>query len=143
MADITVTAADVAIDNTDLTQYGFAGEAITTGQLIFRSGGTTGTWYLVDIDALATAPEDQDGSEYGISLNSAAAAGAPVAYARSGSVVSFGGVLTTNTIYKGSVNPGGITADATASGDFGVLVGHAISGSQLSLRFQGSGVSTA
>ena len=144
MADITITAANVAISNTDQVQSAFAGEAISTGDLIFRSGGNTGNYFLVDIDALATAPEDADGSEYAVALNSAESAGAPVSIARSGSVVSFGsGALTRNSIYRGSVNAGGITADVPASGDFGVMVGFAISSASISLRFQGSGVATA
>ncbi len=141
MADVTITAANILIADDSDVRFGYAGEAVAIGELVFKS--TSGQYNLVDIDALTTAPEDPDGSEYALALSATAAAGQPLALAKSGATVGFGGGLTTNTTYYGSTTPGAISDTAPASGDFGVALGTATISTTLPLIFHASGVATA
>lgn len=141
MPDITITSENVKIVDASKTRHSIGNGSISIGDLVVLGGGA---YDPVDIDTLASAPLDLDGSEYGIALNAITDADQPVSVAKSGAIVDFGsGVLVANTLYYGSISPGGITATPPATGDFGVIVGFAISTSQLALRFQGSGVATA
>lgn len=142
MAELTITAANILLSDSTQARLAIAGEAITIGQLVFRSGGVTGSYFKTDADALATTPEDADGSEYALALSTAAAAGQPLALARSGATVSFGAILTVNKTYYAGTTAGAISDTAPASGDFGAVVGTATTTSLMPLRFHGSGVAT-
>ncbi len=143
MADLTITAANVSITTNADRRLVVAGQAASIGDLVFRSGGAEGQYHLVDTDALISAPADQDGSEYGLALSTAAAQGQPLVIARDGATVVLGsGVVTTNGTYYGSTTAGKISDTAAASGDFGVVVGTATSSSTLPLNFHASGVAT-
>lgn len=141
MADITLTAASISIDNDSRIRHGFSSGAIGTGQLV--SKGADDIYTLVDTDLLTTAPLDLNGGLYGIALNTTDATGQPLAVAPSGSTVTFGSVLTLNKAYYGSTVAGAISDTAPASTKFGVLVGVAISTTELAVRFQATGIATA
>ena len=141
MADLTITAANIAISDTGDAKLAIAGAAIAIGDLVFKS--SSGSYELVDINAIGTAPADADGSEYGLALSSTAASGQPFTIAKDGATVDFGSILTTNKTYYGSANAGKISDTAPASGEFGVVVGLATDADTLPLKFHGSGVATA
>ncbi len=141
MADLTITAANVAISDTADARLEIAGEPIAIGETVFKSTG--GSYNLVDIDAVATAPADSAGTNYALALSEAAAAGQPFAVAKTGASVAFGAILTVNKTYYGSATAGGIADAAPASGDFGVVIGTATTSTTIPLTFHASGVATA
>lgn len=140
MANLSITAANVKITNDNLIRNVFAGEAITTGALVFLDVSDD-KYYNANTAALASAPLDVDGSLYGIALNQAAADGHPLAIARTGATVDFGAATSTiNEHWFGAASDGVISDTEAANGEFGIAVGFATSTSAISLNFQGSGV---
>lgn len=135
MADISITAANVAAGSDAIIENGTAGEAVTAGQVVYKAA-TSKKWLLADCDS-ATAEVRQ---AEGIALNTAGADGQPIAVQKSGDI-TVGGTLTAGTAYYLSPVAGGIAPLAdVASGDYVVLLGLAKSASVLDLDIQYSGV---
>jgi len=144
MALATVSVSDVAISNTNQIKHVFAGEEISIGSCVFRSGGPDGQYFNTDADALATAPLDLDGSEYGLSLNEAPGAGAPLAIARSGAEVYLGaGAMFTGFTYFAGNQLGALEDVQPPSGEYGITAGVAIDTGTIALRFHATGIATA
>lgn len=134
MADLLITASAVLASSAGGT--GTAGVAITAGDVLALSGGAL---ILADADAGADETAIQR-KPVGIALNDAAA-GQPVSYAKPGSEVALGAVLTAGTAYYLSATAGGIcpVADVT-TGMTPVTVGIAKSTTVLKVGFLHSGV---
>jgi hypothetical protein len=128
-ADLTVTAASVAPVAGAAIETGYAGEALTAGQAVYRKSAD-GKWYKADCNS-ATA-EVRVASAVALT---GSAAGQPVVVQRAGSV-TIGAALTAGTVYYLSGTPGGIrpAADNT-TGDYPQVVGIATSTTVLSLNF--------
>jgi hypothetical protein len=133
MVDISITAT-LVIPGSDavIDRGGFAGAAITAGQIVYKEAAT-GLIKLADADS-ATAEVKVP---YGIALNSAAI-GQPVAVQTSGSI-TIGGTLVAGTPYYLSDTAGGIRTTPD-TGDRVVQLGLATSTTVLALRIQDTGV---
>lgn len=133
MADLTITAANVAGNQTG---FGVAGVAITAGEVVAKSGGSL---ILGDSDAGADSSAVER-KPVGVALNDAAV-GQPVAYAGPGSEYTAGATLTAGTTYYLSATGGGIcpVADVT-TGMTPVIVGIATSTTKMKLLLVNSGV---
>jgi Rieske Fe-S protein len=126
VADVTITPANVISTATTVMKSGFAGAAVTAGQVV----------YLDPADgkikpALATA--DTTSKAEGIALNGAAV-GQPVWYATEGPV-NLGSVLVVGKLYVVSGVGAGSIAPSTdlAAGWRTSVVGYAATSSQLVL----------
>lgn len=133
MADISITAANVVRGTNAVIENGFAGAAITAGQVVYRDANNK--YQLADNDnasAIVRQPR-------GVALNGAAT-NQPLAIIRSGDV-TIGATLTAGTAYYLSSTAGGICPLADlASGDDVVLLGLAKSTTVLAVDIQISGV---
>lgn len=137
MADLTLTAASVVPGASAKTETGVAGEAITAGQVVYKSA-STGKYLKADCDS-ATA---EVRSPVGIALASASL-NQPLTIARSGQV-ALGAVLTEGVGYYLSGTAGGICPVADlGSGDYPVFLGFAVSTSVLNLSIVEAGVDLA
>lgn len=126
MADLSITAANVAADGNSSIEHGTAGAAITAGQVVFKD--TNQQYQLADADDVALD------EAYGIALNDAAS-GQPLTVALSGGNITIGATLTAGTAYYLSGNPGGIAPVADlATGDRVILLGLASSTTVLKFR---------
>ena len=137
MADLVITAANVTpgtatgISNND--NAGTANGTITAGESLFLDS-VSGQLKLAKADTLA------DAAFVGISLH-AALAGQPIKY-RTNGALNLGAILTVGQWYVVSpTNAGGIAplADLTA-GNFGTVIGYALTTSQLIINPIASGV---
>ena len=137
MANISITAANVVAADNAARSDGVAGEAITAGQLVYRSS-TSKKWLLADADAVSAEAR----KAVGIALNGAAL-NQPLAVASAGDI-TLGEVLTAGTAYYLSDDPGALCplADVTG-GDYICLLGLAKSTSVLALDIQYPGVATS
>lgn len=132
MADLTITAASVAIGGNAVTETGVSGASITAGQVVFKNASSE----LVLSDADSTSLDEV----YGIALH-AAADGQPLTIARPGSEITIGATLTAGTAYYLSATAGGICPAADlGTGDRVILLGLAKSTSVLIFRPIDSGV---
>jgi hypothetical protein len=132
MADLSITAANVAADGNSSIEHGTAGAAITAGQVVFKD--TNQQYQLADADDVALD------EAYGIALNDAAS-GQPLTVALSGGNITIGATLTAGTAYYLSGNAGGIAPVADlATGDRVILLGMASSTTVLKFRPFDSGV---
>lgn len=133
MADVTITAANVAKGSGATTVRGTAGATITAGQAVSRD--STGKFVLADSDSATAAVRDGDG----IALNGASD-GQPLEVLTAGAI-TIGGTLTAGLSYWLSDTPGGICpyADLT-TGDYAILLGVATSASVLQVALLNSAV---
>ena len=133
MADLSITAANVLLQNGGLRFAGTAGVAVTAGQVVYLEASTQ-TLKLCDVNS-ATA---EARVPYGIALH-AAGAGQPLTVATSGPV-AIGATMTAGVAYYASGTPGGIrpAADNT-TGDYVALLGLAASTTVLNLDIQAPG----
>ena len=132
MADLVITAANVAKGAHAALGSGTAGVAITAGQVLYLDAGTQ-RHVLTDNDGDGTRQAE------GIALN-AAAAGQPITFLKGGEV-TIGAVLTPGMAYYASDTAGGIIPHADlAVGMDVILVGIAVSASVLSVSFRNTGV---
>jgi hypothetical protein len=114
MADLSITAANVAQTGGEPSKKGIAADTITQGQALYKN--TAGALVRCDADVLASA------AFAGIALN-AASSGQPVDYAPPGATVNIGATTTKNTYYVVSTTAGGIAPSADlASGDYITLL---------------------
>lgn len=133
MVDLVITASDVAGVNDGI---GTAGEAITAGDVVALVGASL---MLADANG-GTGATAALRKPVGIALNDAAS-GQPVTYAKPGSMVTLGAVLTAGTTYYLSATPGGIAPAADlAVGMTPVIVGIAFSTTQLKISMLSAGV---
>lgn len=131
MADISVTAGNVVSGSNAVTENGFAGAAITAGQMVYRDAA--GLYQLADSNGAAALRVPR-----GVALNSAGA-NQPLAIQRSGDI-TIGGTLTEGVTYYLSDTPGGICALAdVGSGEYACIVGIAKSTSVLAIGINASG----
>ena len=132
MADLTITAANVAKGANSTTETGVAGEAIAQGEVVFKNA--SGEYVLSDAD-------DTDLDEVaGIALN-AAEDGQPVEVLLPGSDITIGATLTAGLPYFLSATAGAIAPEADlTTGDRKILLGIAKSASVLFFRPIDSGV---
>lgn len=108
MADISVTAANVAKVSGAQTATGTAGAAITAGQPLYVDTANGNVLKLVDADA-----SDLASTVAGIALHTSAS-GQPITYLTSGDI-TIGATLTAGKVYVASATAGGIApvADLT------------------------------
>ena len=133
MADVSVTAANVA-PGTD-TQYadGFLGATVTAGQTVYLDT-TNSTYKLADANASSTTA-----NVAGIAMNGGAS-GQPVKVAIGGSITP-GFTVTAGAVYVLSATAGGIAPVADlASGHYPVIVGIGTSATAMKLSMFKGGV---
>lgn len=134
MADLTITANNVAAGSGAQTVTGTAGASITAGQVVYLDSAD-GKYKLADCDS-ATAGVRVPA---GIALH-ASANNQPLTIIRSGPV-TIGATLTAGVAYYLSQNPGGIcpVADLSA-GNYPTIMGMASSTSVLNVKIITAGV---
>lgn len=135
MADLVITAADVAKFDGAETENGTAGEDITAGEVIYQKAAD-GKQYLADVSTVAKA------AAKGIALNTAAA-GQPVTWCKAGPV-DVGAVLSVGQLYCVSSVAGGIApydaTDGPEGGEYVTTLGIALAADKLQLVIDKSGV---
>lgn len=138
MADLSITAANVAAGANANIEHGIFGEAVTQGQPVYREG-STGKYKLADADS----PTEEVRQVRGIALN-AGAAGQPAAIMLPGADINLGATLAAGTAYYLSATAGGIcpVGDLT-TGDYFCLLGVAKSTSLLALEIAYTGAAAA
>ncbi len=115
MADITVTAGNVAPGTNAIIGTGTAGATIAAGQSIYKLT-STGRYHLADADAAATA------AAAGIAVNGASD-GQPIDFVKFGDI-NPGGTVVVGELYMVSTTGGGIAPIIDlATGDFPTLLG--------------------
>jgi hypothetical protein len=127
MADLVITAANVAAGSTARTAHGTAGVAISPGQATYRDPDDN----LIKLADCDNADADVRGL-FGIALNSAAA-GQPVTVAQRGPV-TIGAAVVAGVGYYLSATPGGICPVADlGAGDYPLLIGFAINATDIDI----------
>lgn len=135
MADLAITAANVAPGTGASLSTGIAGAAITAGQKVYFDSATR-TYKLADCNSATAAAR----SPSGVALDNAAI-GQPITVANSGPV-TIGAALTPGLGYYLSANPGGICPVADlVTGCFPVFLGFATSATVLDLNMVEAGLS--
>ena len=135
MANLSITAANVARGTRSSINYGTAGAAITQGQALYTDAADN-TLKLADADASATAECS------GIALN-AAAVGQPVTYLTAGDI-TIGATVVTGTAYYVSTTAGSICVESDlGTGDFPTLIGFATSTTVIRVSMQRAAVAKA
>jgi hypothetical protein len=137
MADITVTAANVAMiagtSPTGVKEDVTAGATITAGMAVYKDTSDADKYKPCDADVKATASWD------GIATNSASD-GQPLRIQKEGTI-NLGATLVLGKTYCVSTTGGGIAPDADiASGDFKSVIGVAITTANLKIGKINSGV---
>lgn len=140
-ADISITASSFLPSADALYANGLAGEAVTTGQLVYESS-SDGRYYLADAN-VATKYKVA-----GVAGHAATAAGQPLSIIYFDPALTIGATLsTTAPVYVASATAGGIAPSADiASGWYPVVVGVSISTTKIYFnprRIQGSAAATA
>lgn len=140
MADISITSASVISAAAARRNRGTSGATIVPGDFVYLDAETTGKYLLADADAAAAAARGATG-KLAVALNGAAD-GQPLDVHEEG-LLTVGAVLTAGVTYYLSDTPGKICplADVTG-GDYYVVVGVAVSTTQLKVDFQYSGVAS-
>lgn len=140
MVDISITAASVISAAASKRARGNAGATIVAGDVVYLDAETTGEYLLADSDAVAAAARGSTG-KLAFALNGAGD-GQPLEVHQEG-LLTVGSVLTAGVTYYLSDTPGKICplADVTG-GDYYVIVGVAVSTTQLKVDFQYSGVAS-
>lgn len=137
MADLTITAANVAAGTGASIRHGTAGAAITAGQTVYLDSADS-RFKLADCDSATAALR----SPVGIALH-AALAGHPLTVLSSGPI-TIGAPLTVGVAYYLSGNAGGICPVADlATGDYPTIIGIATSATVLDVKLHESGVALA
>lgn len=101
MAEITVTAASVALATGSSQLVGVAGETITAGMSVYLKASDNRLWKA---QADGTSAE---ADAVGISLH-ASLAGQPLAYAPNGSTINIGGTTAAGVFYYVGTTAGGV-----------------------------------
>lgn len=135
MADLSITAANVAaVSGASIDRSKNAGASVTAGQLVYLEAATS-TWKLADCNSATVEAR----TPTGIALH-AAASGQPLAVLTAGPI-TIGATLTAGVAYYCSGTAGGIApvADVT-TGWYVTIVGIATSTTVLDVKFHASGV---
>lgn len=129
MADLSITAANVATQSDTVKEYGVAGEALTAGQAVYKKAAD-GKWYKADCNS-ATAEVRVAG---GVCLTGSAS-GQPCAVA-TGGTLGIGATVAVGVVYYLSGTAGGIrpVADNT-TGDYVQAIGIGTTTAILRLSF--------
>jgi hypothetical protein len=134
MADLVLTAANVAAGTGARVEHGTAGAAVTAGQVVYADSATN-TYKLADNNsgtADARVPA-------GIALH-AAASGQPLAILTAG-LITIGATVAIGTIYVLSATAGGIAPAADlASGNYSSVLGIATTAAMIDVNIDTSGV---
>ena len=101
MADLSITAANVAYTSGPVERAYNAGATITAGQAVYLDSATS-TWKLAQCDGTAAEVD-----AVGIALH-AALTGQPLAVAKAGAVINIGATTATNVPYMVSATAGGV-----------------------------------
>lgn len=137
MADLTITAANVAAGSGATIERAYnAGATITAGQAVYFDT-VTNTWKLCDADSSATV-----GALGGVALH-AAASGQPLAVLTAGNI-TIGATVAVGRVYVASATPGGIAphSDLT-TGWYTAILGIGISTTVIAVGIQRGGVAYA
>ena len=133
MADISITAANVAATGTFQKQPVQFGETVTAGQVVYLKSSDTKYWKA---QADGTSEE---ASAAGICLGGAAANQYGVIL--TGGTITIGGTVVKGTPYFVSTTAGGICPHADlASTNYVTLIGFATSTAIISVSFSATGV---
>jgi len=134
MADLTVTAANVAEGSGAKKTTGTAGATITAGQTVYKDAADSNKIKLADADLSQAAS-----TVVGIALH-AALSGQPITYQTDGQL-DVGATLTVGEIYVLSGTAGGIApvADLAAS-DWVVILGVALATDNLDVQLYIAGI---
>jgi hypothetical protein len=138
MADLVITAADVKAGTNARTADGTAGEALTAGEVLYRDS-TDNKIKKADADTSAATA-----TAVGIALH-ASLDGQPIKYQFAGNI-TIGAATVVAQTYVLSDTPGGIRQCddvAIGSGDFTSILGVAPSVTEITLKFDNSGVALA
>lgn len=137
MADLTITAANVAKVSGASTATGIAGTTITQGQALYADASDSDKLKLADSNSTAATAVC-----VGIALNSAAS-GQPVTYITAGSV-TIGATVVLGMPYCTSNTAGGIRpiTDA-ASTEYLTIIGYASTTAILTLNITNTNVALA
>jgi hypothetical protein len=135
MADLTITAANVAPSTGAVTRYGTAGETITAGQSVYLDS-VSGKYKKADADAEATA------EAVGIALTGSSD-GQPIAVQYSGRI-TMGATVAVGQIYVVSTTAGGVAVYGDlASGDYVTILGVGATTGAIDLYVTASGIAKA
>lgn len=116
MADISITAANVAKGTSSTVQDGTAGEALTAGQCVYLKSSDS-LIYKADSDNTSATS-----AAVGIALH-AASTNQPIRYLTSGPI-TIGGTIVAGEVYCVSNNAGGICPLSDIGvGDYTVILG--------------------
>lgn len=140
MADISITPASVLSVAGSKRTRGNAGATVEAGDVVYLDADASGEYLLADSDAAAAAARGATG-KLAFALNGAGD-GQPLEVHQEG-LLTVGSVLTAGVTYYLSDTPGKICplGDVTG-GDYYVIVGVAVSATQLKVDFQYSGVAS-
>jgi hypothetical protein len=134
MADLSITAANVAKGSDAIVEQGTAGATITAGQVVYLDAAD-GRYKLADCDSATAAAKNPRG----IALHGASN-GQPLSILKGGDI-TIGATLTAGTAYYLSPTAGGICPLADVlSGDDPILIGLAESTTVLHVDIQDPGV---
>jgi hypothetical protein len=143
MADLSVTAASVAVSSAAKTRRGIAGETLVAGKVVYENLSDSGKFYLADANVLAAS------KAVGITLGGAAA-GQPVVIVTEDPAFVPGATLSLSVaadsgVYVLSATAGGIAPmDDLAATMYPVIIGVANSASTMRLSIViGTGVLVA
>lgn len=129
MADIVITAANVAWVSGPVLSDQIAGGAFIAGNVVYRADN--GAWLKAQGDGTAIEAGSND---VGVALFTADAIGARGSIATAGAIITYGAVLTAGLFYTVADTLGALRPSAdNGSTDKATLVGQAISTSQLLL----------
>ena len=133
MADITITAANVALVSGGGSLTGTSGVNITAGQSVYKDSTDSNKIKLADADASASAVS------VGIALHGSLT-GQPITYQNTGSI-TIGGTVVVGEVYFVSPTAGGIAPDADIiTGKYRSLLGIGTSATVIKLNLDASGV---
>lgn len=137
MADLSLTAANVAPGSGRLLKDGTAGATITAGQSIYEDATDGGKLKLADANASAAAADTA-----GIALHGASS-GQPIRYQYAGEISIGTTTMDVGKIFVQSANAGGIAPSTDlGSGWYTKVIGISKTNSTLSLILRGAGVAT-
>lgn len=137
MADLTITAANVAAGSGAVKRTGTAGATVTAGQVVYLDSSDN-KYKLADCDSATAAVRSPAGIALHASLN-----GQPLTILESGPI-TIGATIAASVAYYLSPNAGGICPVADlASGDYAVLLGLGASTTVLTVDIQEAGAALA
>jgi hypothetical protein len=137
MADLTITATSVEVQNNAASILSKFGEAVTPGQVVYRSTSDS-KYYLADCDDAAKS------NIAGIAITYAAADSFGYVFTANGRDIDLGATLVSGEIYIVSDTAGNIMpyADLT-TGQYLTILGFAKSTSLLTLDINNTGLTKA